>query len=282
MSISQPRLRSMLRQADKVAANGKRSAAEDLYRQITEEAPESAAGWAGLAGVLLDPAEREQAYEKALALDPKNKAALVGLAELRGEPIPEFPEEVVEEPEPEPVDEHDHGYTAVTPDEDEEEEAHIYYCYRHPNRETSLRCYTCGKPICIDCARKTSVGYSCPDCQRELQDKYFNATNTDYIIAAVLAVVLGVIGGVVIGFIGALTGFLFWIIMFFVGGAAGSFIGGVLKRAIGRRRGRYLPMIVAVIMVITTILPVLTLGGGFIGMIIYLVTAVPAVYYQMR
>ena len=274
MSISQPRLRSMLRQADKVAANGKRSAAEELYRQITKEAPESAAGWAGLAGVLLDPAEKEQAYEKALALDPDNKAALIGLAELRGEPIPEFPEEIEEEPEPEPAP------TAVTPDE--EEEAHIYYCYRHPNRETSLRCYTCGKPICIDCARKTSVGYSCPDCQRELQDKYFNATNMDYVLASILAVVLGVIGGVVIGFIGVLTGFLFWIIMFFVGGAAGSFIGGVLKRAIGRRRGRYLPMIVAVIIVITTILPVLVLGGGFIGMIIYLVTAVPAVYYQMR
>ncbi len=279
MSISQPRLRSMLRQADKVAANGKRSAAEELYRQITEEAPESAAGWAGLAGVLLDPTEKEQAYEKALALDPENKAALIGLAELRGEPIPEFPE-VEETPEPEPEPEPLPEPTAVTPDEDEEE--YVYYCYRHPNRETSLRCYTCGKPICIDCARKTSVGYSCPDCLRELQDKYFNATTVDYIVAPLVAVVLGLVGGVLIGIVGALTGFLFWIIMFFVGGAAGSFVGGVTKRTIGRRRGRYLPMIVAVIIVVTTILPVLLMGGGFIGMIIYLVTAVPSVYYQMR
>ncbi len=280
MSISQPRLRAMLRQASKVAANGKRSAAEELYRQITEEAPESADGWAGLAGVLLDPAAKERAYEKALALDPAHKAALVGLAKLRGEPVPEFPEEAEEElqpaPEPEPA------ATAASPGEDEEEEAHIYYCYRHPKRETSLRCYTCGKPICIDCARKTSVGYSCPDCLHDLQDKYFNATNADYFIASALAVVLGIGGGVVIGFIGALTGFLFWIIMFFVGGAAGSFIGGILKRAIGRRRGRYLPMIAAVIIVVTTVLPVLALGGGFVGMIIYLVTAVPSVYYQMR
>lgn len=273
MSITQPRLRALLRQADKVAANGKRSAAEDLYRQITEEAPNLADGWAGLAAVLLDPAEKEAALEKALALDPQNGRALAGLAEVRGEPIPET---AVAEPEPEPEPVHTH--TAVSP---EEEEVHVYYCYRHPNRETSLRCYTCGKPICTDCAVKTSVGYSCPDCLHELQDKYFNATHIDYVIASVLAVILGLISGALVGFVGAFTGFLFWMIMFFAGGAVGTFIGGILKRAIGRRRGRYLPMIVSVIMVITTALPVL-LMGGYIGLIIFLVTAVPSIYYQMR
>ena len=48
MSMSSPRIRSLLRQADKVAASGKRSAAEKLYRQIIEEAPETAPAWVGV------------------------------------------------------------------------------------------------------------------------------------------------------------------------------------------------------------------------------------------
>lgn len=37
-------------------------------------------------------------------------------------------------------------------------------CYRHPNREATLRCSNCERPICTDCARDTPVGYRCPEC----------------------------------------------------------------------------------------------------------------------
>jgi membrane associated rhomboid family serine protease len=43
-------------------------------------------------------------------------------------------------------------------------------CYRHPNRETGVRCSNCGRPICPDCMTSTPVGMRCPECARQRQD----------------------------------------------------------------------------------------------------------------
>jgi len=40
-------------------------------------------------------------------------------------------------------------------------------CYRHPNRETGVRCSNCERPICPDCMTTTSVGMRCPECARQ-------------------------------------------------------------------------------------------------------------------
>ena len=39
-------------------------------------------------------------------------------------------------------------------------------CYRHPDRETYIRCQRCGKPICPDCMRDAAGGVPVPRLRR--------------------------------------------------------------------------------------------------------------------
>jgi len=40
-------------------------------------------------------------------------------------------------------------------------------CYRHPDRESYIRCQRCDRTICPDCMRDAAVGFQCPSCVAE-------------------------------------------------------------------------------------------------------------------
>lgn len=42
-------------------------------------------------------------------------------------------------------------------------------CYRHPDRETYIRCQRCDRPICTQCQTQAAVGVQCPECLRDGQ-----------------------------------------------------------------------------------------------------------------
>jgi hypothetical protein len=284
-------VRSLLRQAERNVESGKYVAAEELYRQIVDESPQSAAGWLGLSKVARNESDREEAYARALDLAPEivvepvesspdveeapaDAGSMHAPAPVEAQPVqPEVQTVVDEAPE--------YHYEVVLDSEEQ------LFCYRHPNRSTSLRCYKCNKPICSECTVKTPVGYLCPDCYREAEDAFFNAKPMDYLLAALVALPISLLAGFLV--MQFSRGIFFIIIMFFVGGFIGGVIGRVTKRVIGGRRGRYIPHLVAACVIIGVLiwaLPVLMMGPGvlfaLIGPGVYLATAVGSAYYWAR
>lgn len=114
------------------------------------------------------------------------------------------------------------------------------YCANHPETETYLRCNKCGKPICLKCAVLTEVGYRCKECIREQQNIFYNALETDNVVAFLVAAVVTMVAWPVVAFLLRMTGFFGWIIAALVGSGAGALLAEIIRRSVGRRRGRYI------------------------------------------
>jgi hypothetical protein len=138
--------------------------------------------------------------------------------------------------------EHEEPTSSGEPSSDGAQEAEVLHCANHPNVETLLRCNRCGKPICLNCAELTDVGYRCKECIRGVQDIYFNAVPTDNIVAFVVALLVTAVAAPIAGLVFGLIrfGFFSLILAVIIGGTAGGILAQIIRSAIGRRRGRYL------------------------------------------
>ncbi|MBZ0296102.1 MAG: hypothetical protein K8L99_26315 [Anaerolineae bacterium] len=116
----------------------------------------------------------------------------------------------------------------------------ITYCAVHPDRETGLRCNKCGRYMCAQCAVQTPVGYRCRECVRQHDDKFFNATQNDYIL--LFAVSAGLTGLVAVVMSAIRLPLLFIILL---GLPIGGAISEAVVRAVKKRRGRQSGIIAA-------------------------------------
>ena len=128
----------------------------------------------------------------------------------------------------------------------------ILYCANHPNRETSLRCNRCEKPICSACAVLTPVGYRCKECIRGQQSGFDTALLRDYPIAFIIATVGVSLGVGILGYLWYWIGFVFAPVL-------GGVLAEAIRVAIGRRRSRRLPFVAVI--------------GGAAGVIPHLIPA---------
>jgi len=177
-----------------------------------------------------------------------------------------------------------HTHTATEP----------LYCANHPTVETQLRCNRCNKPICTRCAVRTPVGYRCRECVRGQQQVFETALWYDCVVAAVICAPLAAISAALLGSLG------FFVI--FLAPMAGGVTAEIVRLAVRRRRGRYLPLAATIAFVlgclVVVALPLLSLvlavllgapleGAARLGLgsllpLIYTVLASSTLYGRLR
>jgi hypothetical protein len=116
----------------------------------------------------------------------------------------------------------------AAPVEDDGEPVALH-CYRHPDRETWVRCGRCDQPICSRCAMQGPVGFRCRQCGRPARDPLTSMRPSQ--VATALAIALG--GGLVVGLAGSRIGFFGLILAWFAGGL----IADAMLRFVGVKRG---------------------------------------------
>jgi len=157
-------------------------------------------------------------------------------------------------------------------------EGEIHYCAAHPERDTELRCNRCERYMCIDCAVRTPVGYTCRECVRGHEDKFFEGTVVDYsLVAATCAV-----GGALTPFVMLLIGG-FLILGFIVAPAIGGTAAQIALQLTGRRRGRYSGYVAAGGVLAGGIASAFLLVGGLgLFTLLYLALATSAAYARFK
>lgn len=158
------------------------------------------------------------------------------------------------------------------------------YCYVHPNRETSLRCNNCNRPICASCAVRTPTGYRCRECVRGHQRAFETSEWYDFVTGFLVAALLSAIASFLVTFIGGI-GFFGWFLIAAGAPTAAVAIAEGVRAVTRRRRSRALFITVAVGVVLGALplilLQVFTNPFGVLFQVIYLVIAVPVVYSRL-
>ena len=144
------------------------------------------------------------------------------------------------------------------------------FCTNHPDRSTMLRCNRCDKLMCTKCAQRTPVGYRCKDCVRGQQSLFETVLWRDYLVAAVIALFLSGLAGVLLISLG-------WFVIF-LAPMVGGVIAEVIRRAVNRRRGRYLAYAAVGAMVLASLPNILSLN---LWSLIYLLLAGSTVYAKL-
>jgi hypothetical protein len=103
------------------------------------------------------------------------------------------------------------------------------YCYRHPDRETYVRCGRCDQPICTRCAMIGPVGLRCRKCGTPARDPLSHLTPAQLALGSATSIGAGVFGG--------LIGLRIGIFAIFIGPIIGGTIAEAVLRVSGYKRG---------------------------------------------
>lgn len=115
-----------------------------------------------------------------------------------------------------------------------------WFCARHKNVETRLRCGRCEKPICPKCTVYGPTGARCRDCLSNRGSHLYQIEPRQAALAFGASVVLGALGAALTQAVGA---FWFWILLY--APAIGPLWGRAIVKISGGKRGSKLALIVS-------------------------------------
>ena len=157
-------------------------------------------------------------------------------------------------------------------------EDEITYCARHPERDTGLRCNRCERYMCVECAVRTPIGYTCRECVRGHEDKFYAGTLTDYALVAAV----GLAGGALTALLTMLIGG-FLIVGLLLAPGLGGAIAQLALTITKRRRGRQSGLVCAgCVMAGGLAGSLLIVGGLSIFTLLHLGLACSAAYARFR
>jgi hypothetical protein len=110
------------------------------------------------------------------------------------------------------------------------------FCFRHPERETWVRCGRCDRPICTKCGLMGPVGMRCKDCGRLKNDPLTSFTPLQLVLGIGVTVGAGIIGGYIAGQVSFFA--------IFIGYFGGGLIAEAVTRVTGYKRGPVMNAIV--------------------------------------
>ena len=276
-------LEELLAAAQEALASGNQLVARGYLRRAARVAPDRVDVWRDLLQVTDRRVDRIRCLKHIVALDPDDKGAQEKLADLRrqekqdqaeDDDAQEAEAQSAEAQEAEAADteaEHaanepekpalgpslsgpmpDPKLTGMRPGITDEmrkqwDEAaaagETLYCIDHPDRETKLRCNRCGAPVCTRCIVRTPVGFRCKECVKAQQSTFYTARWLDYPIAVAVSLLMSIPAAVISGIAG-------WWFAMIISPIAGGLIGGAVHWAIGRRRGRWIWLVVGACVVL--------------------------------
>ena len=286
-------LSELLGQAAAAAGLGDRAEAERLYRRATNRSPDNSRAWLGLAAAVESMDEKRACYEKALVINPASAEAKAALQRLAAQGTSEQATEIqaalatavtsaaalTASESPSSTDTDAASRPPASADE-------IVYCVNHPDTETALRCNRCGRPVCVKCVKLTDVGYRCKDCIREQQDVFFSAQTRDYFVVAIVSFILAAIAAPVIEGLLGMVPFFGIILAIVLGPVVGGVAARIIRKSVGRRRGRYMGIVAVGAILLGTAIGALVaspfLGINFILLGVFLFTALSTIYATLR
>jgi hypothetical protein len=227
-------VRRLIQEGRAAALAGDTFAARTSFRRATELNPGSAEAWVGLSGVAPILAEKREHLQRALAIDPANeevRASLAYVEKLQAEGLQIAParrQELRHES-------HDASPLLAAP-EPAAPVAETLFCYRHPDRETGLRCVQCERPICGQCAQITPVGQLCPECRRARRPANYQVSTGSAVVAGVVALIASAV--ISFPFLLFARGFFVFLIIVFLAPAVAELVIRIADRLTRTKRGR--------------------------------------------